>query len=118
MSTHCFCSAGFEKWQACLKMRKAATRIAKTAAAPPIIVDRLCHVKLPTMSCIAADIDQCWEMSPWLFRHTRSTLVDGGTCVLGVVVSHSDKKMSLWSVKLREVKISRVGALEVWKELD
>ena len=64
MSTHCFCSAGFEKWQACLKMRKVATRIAKTAAAPPMIVDRLCHVKLPTMSCIAADIGQCWEMSP------------------------------------------------------
>jgi hypothetical protein len=90
-------------------MRKAATRIAKTAAAPPMIVDRLCHVKLPTMSCIAADIGQCWEMSPRLFRRTRSTLVDGGTCVLGVVISHSDKN----SVKLREVEISRLGALEV-----
>ena len=52
-TTHCFCSAGFEKWLACMRMRKVDIRIEKRAVAAASIIERLCHVKVPTMFSIA-----------------------------------------------------------------
>jgi hypothetical protein len=57
-AAYCFCSAGFEKWVACLRTRKLVMRIAKIDAAPAMMIERLCHVKLPMMFWIARDIGQ------------------------------------------------------------
>jgi hypothetical protein len=50
---YCFCSAGLEKWVACLKMRNRAIEIDQMAADPETIIAKVWNVILPTIGTIA-----------------------------------------------------------------
>lgn len=71
-------------------MRKMAINIEKSAVAPAIIVETLCHVKLPTMACIAAMAVSIVDQFAWEeLGCTWSTRVGYWARSRGMMMAHS-----------------------------